>query len=684
MGSTVTDRITGLSTSVAIKAPVKAITQSNVNLYGLEVQAGGSWTESLTAGDRVLVKEQADAKENGVYTAFSTGWRRASDFNGYRDVVKGTSVPLESTGDRYRVITDNPIIIGTSEINFQLHPQDARVIPVTSRTAMKAYDVPAGTQFSLSGASEAGIFEFDSSDLSAEVAADPDEITYVAPGSDPTGASGAYVRRPVNGLVNGKLKSITDYADQYSFSGQNADLLDRIRSLAAHGDMYYRVIDSTSIGVGIGMSYDEANDDNYVVEYRFTLDGDDLLLFRGGYSGIQDEAAIRATATLSGTFVTSSINSYTTTVGDTFAVTFTGKRLIFRTRRDDQGGVWKITLSDGRQQLFSTYAATAVESEFPIFENLRHQEYTATFEFQGDDPLNPPSGGAGTSRGWFRYGTNAGDADEQPVRYGLVAPIDSATEQAVSAQQTINDFAIRARPNGATYDREWVPQHGAVSGISASVLFSLIVDEQRVASSAGTLPASGSYIECSKVSINHRFIALNPNGTDGSMWFHYITHSISKDTASMKISNRIVLQQDVDVDLGYFGMLGADSNNTSRLVLNDRTERDSLPQDDTSEEFGWGITSAFFAGEYSAGRYHGAAIKVSSLPEAVSLGDSNLQQENPILVTYRSDGISKLYWRLTGDDSPSNILPSGSVYACQHEICLVSGIRSPNTLLYSA
>lgn len=191
MGSTVTDRIAGVSTSVAIKAPVKAITQSNISLSGLGVQAGGSWTEALTAGDRVLVKDQTDAKENGVYTAFTSEWRRASDFNGYRDVVKGTSVPLESTGDRYRVITDNPIIIGSTEINFQLHPQDARVIPVTSRTAMKAYDVPPGTQFSLEEGGRSGTFVV----KSGTPPSDPQEGIYVVLGN------GNYAERITEGVA---------------------------------------------------------------------------------------------------------------------------------------------------------------------------------------------------------------------------------------------------------------------------------------------------------------------------------------------------------------------------------------------------------------------------------------------------------------------------------------------------
>lgn len=191
MGSTVTDRITGLSTSVAIKAPVQAITQGDITLYGLDVQAGGGWAESLVAGNRVLVKDQSNAVENGIYIAHTTGWRRARDFNGYRDAVQGTAVPLASTGDRYRVVTEDPIIIGSSEIEFQLHPNDARVIPVTSRANMKTYDVPAGYQFSLEEGGRSGRFVV----KSGTPPSDPQEGIYVALDN------GNYAERTVDGPI---------------------------------------------------------------------------------------------------------------------------------------------------------------------------------------------------------------------------------------------------------------------------------------------------------------------------------------------------------------------------------------------------------------------------------------------------------------------------------------------------
>jgi hypothetical protein len=79
-----------------------------------------------------------------------------------------------------------------------------RVIRVSSRTEMKAYDVPTGYQFSLEEGGRSGQFVFKATDLSAKVSSDPQEGIYVAPDLDLTGASGAFLRL-YNGLAGGKL-----------------------------------------------------------------------------------------------------------------------------------------------------------------------------------------------------------------------------------------------------------------------------------------------------------------------------------------------------------------------------------------------------------------------------------------------------------------------------------------------
>lgn len=110
----------GLSTSVAVKAPVIAVASGNVTLAGL--QTIGS--RVLEEDDRVLLTAQTDATENGIWSATTGDWTRTRDFDGNRDVVNGTLIPyvVDSTvGALYQVTSDDdPIIIGTSELTIEL------------------------------------------------------------------------------------------------------------------------------------------------------------------------------------------------------------------------------------------------------------------------------------------------------------------------------------------------------------------------------------------------------------------------------------------------------------------------------------------------------------------------------------------------------------------------------------
>lgn len=112
------DRINGLTGNLGIKAPVRCATTANITLSGLQT------IDSITvvAGDRVLVKNQTTQTENGIYAASSTAWQREPDFNGNRDIVKGTLVRVNegsvAAGKAYAVTTSDPITIGTSNLSF--------------------------------------------------------------------------------------------------------------------------------------------------------------------------------------------------------------------------------------------------------------------------------------------------------------------------------------------------------------------------------------------------------------------------------------------------------------------------------------------------------------------------------------------------------------------------------------
>lgn len=87
-----TDRLAGLVTAVAIKAPCRIATTANTSLSGLQTIDG----VSLALGDRVLVRAQTDATANGLYVADSGAWTRPPDFDGSGDFVQGTIVAVVS------------------------------------------------------------------------------------------------------------------------------------------------------------------------------------------------------------------------------------------------------------------------------------------------------------------------------------------------------------------------------------------------------------------------------------------------------------------------------------------------------------------------------------------------------------------------------------------------------------
>jgi len=118
MVSVTTDRIRGADTSLALKAPCRAATTANITLSGEQTIDG----VAVVADDRVLVKNQTTASENGIYIAATGAWERAPDFDGARDVVQGTQVRVSAgtvaAGLSYYISTADPITIGTTSISF--------------------------------------------------------------------------------------------------------------------------------------------------------------------------------------------------------------------------------------------------------------------------------------------------------------------------------------------------------------------------------------------------------------------------------------------------------------------------------------------------------------------------------------------------------------------------------------
>jgi hypothetical protein len=68
------------------KASCVYSTTGNITLSGLATQANGDWPSTLTANDRILVKNQTSSQFNGIYLANASTWTRALDMDVWAEV----------------------------------------------------------------------------------------------------------------------------------------------------------------------------------------------------------------------------------------------------------------------------------------------------------------------------------------------------------------------------------------------------------------------------------------------------------------------------------------------------------------------------------------------------------------------------------------------------------------------
>ncbi|WP_454870019.1 phage tail protein [Pseudomonas lini] len=101
------------------KQSVRVATTANIVLSGAQTIDG----VAVVAGDRVLVKNQALAKENGIYVADNGIWGRAKDADSSVDVTSALTVSVEmgaTLADTiWQLTTDGIIVLGTTSLTFQ-------------------------------------------------------------------------------------------------------------------------------------------------------------------------------------------------------------------------------------------------------------------------------------------------------------------------------------------------------------------------------------------------------------------------------------------------------------------------------------------------------------------------------------------------------------------------------------
>ena len=112
--------VDAVKTGLDIKDSVRAATTANITLSNTQTIDG----VALSVGDRVLVKDQSTASQNGIYVVASAAWTRAIDFDNTpgTEVTSGVFTFVEegtvNSDSGWVLTTDGTITLGSTNLTF--------------------------------------------------------------------------------------------------------------------------------------------------------------------------------------------------------------------------------------------------------------------------------------------------------------------------------------------------------------------------------------------------------------------------------------------------------------------------------------------------------------------------------------------------------------------------------------
>lgn len=183
-----------LTSGLDVKESCKVATTANITLSGTQTIDG----VAVSADDRVLVKDQSDASENGIYDCKSGSWVRSSDFDSNSEVTSGAFTFIETGSTNadagFVLTTDGTITVGTTDLAFT---QFSGAGAVTAGDGLQK----SGTEISADLKANGGVV-IESSELAVDLGAS--SITGTLAISDGgTGATSASAARTALGVAIG-------------------------------------------------------------------------------------------------------------------------------------------------------------------------------------------------------------------------------------------------------------------------------------------------------------------------------------------------------------------------------------------------------------------------------------------------------------------------------------------------
>lgn len=112
--------VDAVASGLSLKEACRAATTANISLSGEQTIDG----VAVVAGDRVLVKNQDTASDNGIYVCSASAWSRASDLNEQSELKAGIFTFVTegnaNADSGFILVSDNPLTLGSSNLQFTL------------------------------------------------------------------------------------------------------------------------------------------------------------------------------------------------------------------------------------------------------------------------------------------------------------------------------------------------------------------------------------------------------------------------------------------------------------------------------------------------------------------------------------------------------------------------------------